>query len=88
MYNMLLVHCFDPIKGKQGKVMKTKLKLWQIATGESGRDYRQLFFDHYLMILRPGRPGDALTVNYVRGAANSITVWKRCAESACTSGNG
>ncbi len=47
------------------------MKVWQIATGEPGRDYRKLFFDHDIMILGPGEPGDATNHNYATGAANS-----------------
>ncbi len=36
------------------------MKIWQIATGEPGRDYRQLFFDYDVMILGPTQLGDAL----------------------------
>lgn len=35
------------------------MTLWQIATGEPGRDYRKLFFDHDLMLLGPSDRGDA-----------------------------
>jgi hypothetical protein len=48
------------------------MKIWQIATGEPGRDYRQIFFDYDLMILGPGNPGDANKFNYKKGAPNSI----------------
>jgi len=46
------------------------MKVWQIATGEAGRDYRELFFAHDLMILGPGELGDATSNDYF-GAANS-----------------
>ena len=29
------------------------MTVWQVATGEAGSDYRELFFDHDLMILGP-----------------------------------
>ena len=48
------------------------MKVWQIATGEPGRDYRRLFFDHDLMILGPGNPGDARKVKYADSIPNSI----------------
>ena len=35
------------------------MKVWQMATGEPNRDYQELFFDHDIMILGPGRYGDA-----------------------------
>lgn len=47
------------------------MKVWQIATGEPGRDYRRLFFDHDLMILGPSGDGDAHSGWYKRGNANS-----------------
>ena len=27
------------------------MRVWQIVTGQSGRDYRELFFDHDIMII-------------------------------------
>jgi len=45
--------------------------VWQIATGELGRDYRSLFFDHDLMILGPSDRGDASSGAYEDGPANS-----------------
>ncbi len=30
------------------------MKVWQIAAGEPGRDYRKLFFDHDVMLLGQG----------------------------------
>jgi len=47
------------------------MNVWQIATGEPGRDYRELFFDHDIMIMGPSHLGDALTNSYARGSANS-----------------
>jgi hypothetical protein len=47
------------------------MKVWQIATGEPGRDYRELFFDHDMMILGPGDRGNALENNYADGIPNS-----------------
>jgi hypothetical protein len=47
------------------------MKVWQVATGETGRDYRELFLDHDLMILGPSRDGDARDGRYARGKANS-----------------
>lgn len=47
------------------------MKVWQIATGEPGRDYRELFFDHDMMIMGPSHRGDALSNGYARGSANS-----------------
>lgn len=47
------------------------MKVWQIATGETGRDYRRLFFDHDLMILGPSHLGDARNGAYAGGQPNS-----------------
>jgi len=47
------------------------MKVWQIATGEPSRDYRELFFDHDVMILGPGRHGNALSGEYAYGSPNS-----------------
>jgi hypothetical protein len=47
------------------------MKVWQIATGEPGRDYRELFFDHDIMILGPSHLGDATTGEYAVGKPNS-----------------
>lgn len=47
------------------------MNVWQIATGEPGRDYRSLFFDHDIMIMGPSRLGDASLGRYARGNANS-----------------
>lgn len=53
------------------KQRKARVNVWQVATGEAGRDYRELFLDHDLMILGPSRDGDAREVSYARGKANS-----------------
>lgn len=45
------------------------MNVWQVAVGDSGRDYRKLFFDHDLMIIGPGDLGDARSDQY----ANSVT---------------
>jgi len=47
------------------------MKVWQIATGEPNRDYQDLFFDHDVMILGPGRHGNALSGAYAEGKPNS-----------------
>jgi len=47
------------------------MRVWQIATGETGRDYRELFFDHDIMILGPSHLGDALNRLYADGIPNS-----------------
>lgn len=47
------------------------MKVWQVATGEPGRDYRELFSDHDMMIMGPSHRGDALSNRYARGSANS-----------------
>ncbi|HEX2219634.1 MAG TPA: hypothetical protein VHG35_12580 [Gemmatimonadales bacterium] len=47
------------------------MRVWQIATGEAGRDYRELFFDHDLMILGPSHRGDARDGRYADGVPNS-----------------
>ena len=36
------------------------MNIWQIATGEPGRDYRELFINYDIMILGPGKPGNAI----------------------------
>ncbi len=46
------------------------MKIWQIATGEPGRDYRELFFDFDVMILGPSDRGSALENNYAGGIPN------------------
>lgn len=40
------------------------MNVWQIAVGESGRDYREIFFDYDIMIIGPSRFGDALSNSY------------------------
>jgi hypothetical protein len=47
------------------------MKVWQIATGEPGRDYRRLFLEHDLMILGPGNPGDVRIFKYSDSIPNS-----------------
>ncbi len=47
------------------------MNVWQIATGEPGRDYRELFFDYDIMILEPSHLGDATKTKYDDGVANS-----------------
>jgi hypothetical protein len=47
------------------------MKLWQIAAGEPGRDYRKLFFDYDVMLIGPGRNGDAREFDYYDGIPNS-----------------
>lgn len=47
------------------------MRIWQIATGEPGRDYRRLFFDHDLMVLGLILNGDARSGEYERGKPNS-----------------
>jgi hypothetical protein len=47
------------------------MKVWQIATGEPGRDYRELFFDYDIMILEPSDKGDARENTYDDGVPNS-----------------
>ena len=32
-------------------------QVWQIAAGETGRDYTKLFLDYDLMFMGPGNPG-------------------------------
>lgn len=46
------------------------MNVWQIATGEPGRDYRELFFDHDIMIMGPSHLGDALSNDYAIGPPN------------------
>ena len=47
------------------------MNVWQIATGEPGRDYRELFFKHDIMILGPSNWGNALENKYADGISNS-----------------
>jgi transposase len=36
------------------------MRVWQVAAGDPGRDYSRLFFEHDVMLLGPGTPGDIL----------------------------
>jgi hypothetical protein len=47
------------------------MSVWQIATGDAGRDFRELFLDYDLMILGPSYLGDATTANYSGRQPNS-----------------
>lgn len=47
------------------------MNVWQIATGETGRDYREVFSDHDVMIIGPSYFDDALLNNYHDGISNS-----------------
>ena len=47
------------------------MKVWQIATGDPGRDYSELFFNHDIMILGPSHKGDARETIYADGIPNS-----------------
>jgi len=48
------------------------MKVWQIATGEPGRDYRELFFDYDVMILGCNTDlGDALENDYTGVGSNA-----------------
>ena len=47
------------------------MKVWQIATGDLGRDNPKLSFDHDFVILAPGETGDAGNHCYAASAANS-----------------
>ncbi|MHA2230981.1 MAG: hypothetical protein ACXAB4_00585 [Candidatus Hodarchaeales archaeon] len=47
------------------------MNIWQIATGEPGRDYRELFLDYDIMILGPSQYGDARNYKYQDGVGNS-----------------
>lgn len=47
------------------------MDVWQIAAGEPGRDYRELFVDYDIMIMGPSDLDDALSNRYASGAANS-----------------
>jgi hypothetical protein len=40
------------------------MRIWQIGTGEPGRDYSKVFFEYDLMIIGPSYPGDALKTDY------------------------
>jgi len=59
------------------------MKVWQIATGEPSRDYRELFFDHDVMILGPGRHGNALSGEYAKGRANSAMRQNEASSQLC-----
>jgi hypothetical protein len=48
------------------------MNVWQIATGRSGRDYRDIFFDFDVMIMGPGHLGSALNARYAGGISTSI----------------
>ena len=48
------------------------MNVWQVATGRSGRDYRNVFFEYDVMIMRPGYQGSALETDYRDGVATSI----------------
>ena len=48
------------------------MRVWQIATGEPGRDYHELFINYDVMILGPSRYGDAREHDYYDGIPNSI----------------
>lgn len=47
------------------------MKVWQVATGEPGCDYRELFFDHDIMILGPSQLGPATSGAYADSVSNS-----------------
>ncbi len=47
------------------------MKVWQIAAGEPGRDYGELFFDHDMMIMGPMDFGNALLKSYAVGKPNN-----------------
>jgi hypothetical protein len=47
------------------------MKVWQIASGEAGRDYRHLFTDYDVMLLGPSHLGDASSGAYVDRVPNS-----------------
>ncbi|HET7461844.1 MAG TPA: hypothetical protein VFJ82_11380 [Longimicrobium sp.] len=51
--------------------MERAMYLWQVASGEPGRDYRRLFFDHDLMLLGPSHLGEARTGAYAGSIPNS-----------------
>jgi hypothetical protein len=47
------------------------MRVWQIATGDAGRNYSELFFDYDVMIIGGSRQGNALENDYRDGKANS-----------------
>lgn len=47
------------------------MRVWQIATGEAGRDYRDLFVSHDIMVLGPSHLGNARESPYRDGVPNS-----------------
>jgi hypothetical protein len=58
---------------RSGRDWRAEMRVWQIATGEPGRDYRRLFFDHDIMILGPSDEGNARSGAYKYGPPNSPT---------------
>lgn len=51
------------------------MRVWQIAAGRSGRDYRSLFFAHDVMVMGPGRFGSAEDTDYSEGSG--ATIWNQ-----------
>ena len=49
------------------------MNTWQIATGETGRDYSSIFIDYDIMIIGPSDYGDVITneKKYWNGIPNS-----------------
>jgi hypothetical protein len=47
------------------------MKVWQIATGDAGRNYSEVFFNYDVMIIGGSRQGSALENDYRDGKANS-----------------
>ncbi len=47
------------------------MNVWQIATGETGRDYRDLCFAHDVMIIGHSHKGSAMKYDYSGGKPNS-----------------
>jgi hypothetical protein len=48
------------------------MRVWQIAAGRSGRDYRSLFFAHDVMFMGPSQYGSAEDRDYSQGIGSTI----------------
>ena len=48
------------------------MRVWQIAAGRSGRDYRSLFFAHDVMVMGPSWYGSAMETDYSEGTGATL----------------
>ena len=53
-------------------------QVWQIAAGETGRDYTKLFLDYDLMFMGPGNPGA-----YYKHSYDALVEQKKDDKSEC-----